>query len=99
MLRRDGGVVEIRQPHIEESPFHASYDGEDGKPSAQSAAVRYWSDYAKLYLLPRSLHQLPDHPTRETAQSSWTTSQNEFNSFNEVSVLVRILPDVSSTEA
>ena len=84
MLRRDGGVIEIRQPHIEESSFHASsLTGEDGRPPVQ-AVVRYWSDYAKLYLLPRSLHQLPDHPTRETAQSSWTASQNEYNVFNEV---------------
>ena len=46
--------------------------------------VRYWSDFGRVYYLPRSLHKLPDSPEWESTDPGWVQGQEMFTRHNEV---------------
>jgi hypothetical protein len=47
--------------------------------------IRYWSDFSRVYYLPRSLQKLPDPLSWEETCVNWREGQDIFNSYNEVS--------------
>ena len=47
--------------------------------------IRYWSDFSRVYYLPRSLQKLPDPPSWEETCVNWKEGQDIFNSYNKVS--------------
>ncbi|KAF8957165.1 mtDNA inheritance protein Dml1 [Flammula alnicola] len=47
--------------------------------------VRYWSDFSRVYYLPRSLQKLPEPPDWEETGLDWSQGQELFRRFNEES--------------
>ncbi|KAF8200179.1 mtDNA inheritance protein Dml1 [Pholiota molesta] len=94
-----GGVVEYRREKVPQSKYQRRMDAEteelDGAakgPSVESdddvGSVRYWSDFSRVYYLPRSLQKLPDPPEWEESSLNWTQGQELFKRFNEESELM-----------
>lgn len=83
--------MEYRQSLITKSSYHAQLEDEknddDERPSTQNKEIgdiRYWSDFNRLYYLPKSLQPLPDIPDWETTSLDWNQGQELFTRFNEV---------------
>lgn len=55
------------------------------KMQDQDQNIRYWSDFSRVYYLPRSLQQLPDPLPWEETCVDWRKGQDIFNRYNEVS--------------
>jgi hypothetical protein len=101
MSFRAGGVVEYRREKVPQSKYQRRMDAEteeldDAKgPSVESnddvGSIRYWSDFSRVYYLPRSLQKLPDPPEWEESSLNWTQGQESFKRFNEVALSCPIL--------
>ncbi|KAI0049602.1 tubulin nucleotide-binding domain-like protein [Auriscalpium vulgare] len=91
-----GPVDEIRQDPIPGSSYQTQLDEEvdeepaelkrnAGKvpavPSLQSSDVRYWSDFNRVYYLPRSVHKLPDPADWENAEGDWNSGREAFQRY------------------
>jgi hypothetical protein len=96
---RDGTVDEIRQERIpdiayqnqldeevEEDPAEAPPDpkGNVVVPPLGASDVRYWSDYNRVYYLPRSMHKLPDLADWEAEEGDWQGGKETFFRYNVV---------------
>jgi hypothetical protein len=46
--------------------------------------IRYWSDFTRIYYLPRSLQKLPDPPEWESTDLGWIQGHEMFTRHNEV---------------
>ncbi|KAI0061973.1 tubulin nucleotide-binding domain-like protein [Artomyces pyxidatus] len=92
-----GPVDEIRQDPIPESTYQSRLDEEIEEDSADnqkvsetptvvpalhSSEIRYWSDYNRVYYLPRSVHKLPDIADWEIAEGRWQTGKEVFNRYD-----------------
>lgn len=88
----DGGVDEICQDPISDGPYQTQLDEEieeeavappESKrstviPPLCASNVRYWSDYDRVYHLPRSIHKLPDLADWEAAEGDWSAGKEAF---------------------
>ncbi|KDR78071.1 hypothetical protein GALMADRAFT_245054 [Galerina marginata CBS 339.88] len=96
-----GGSVEYRQDRITKSDYHAhlqEMETSDNENLLESTVgmdqnqdigdIRYWSDFSRVYYLPRSLQKLPDPPDWETTRTDWNQGQESFSRFNEESELM-----------
>ena len=96
---RDGAVDEIRQDRIpdiayqtrldeevDEDPAEAPPDHEKSfiAPPPRASEIRYWSDYNRVYYLPRSLQKLPDLAEWEAADGDWQGGKETFFRYNLV---------------
>jgi hypothetical protein len=48
--------------------------------------VRYWSDFNRVYLNPRSVQKLPDTDGWGDVEGDWKHGQEEFVRYNEVTI-------------
>lgn len=46
--------------------------------------IRYWSDFSRVYYLPRSLQKLPDLSEWEESALNWNEGNELFKRFDEV---------------
>lgn len=72
--------MEHRQEPIPRSCYHVQLDDEESIASNVDQGpgeVRYWSDYSRVYFLPRSLQMIPE------VDSNWPEEQEMFSHFNE----------------
>ncbi len=99
---RSGEIVEYRQDIVPKSQYQTQLEEEFGgeEPSTQSlhshegslsirptkSTVRYWSDYSRVALHPRSVQRLPDVPEYDNTDGDWTLSGETFQRYDEVSV-------------
>ncbi|KAM5532691.1 hypothetical protein V8D89_013660 [Ganoderma adspersum] len=83
----DGGVVEYRQDPIPKSEYHARLEtgelednaADEEEPSATDLTrVRFWSDYSRVFLHPRTPQRLPDLADWEATDGDWNTSRESF---------------------
>lgn len=97
---RDGTVDEIHQDHIPDIAYQTQLDQEVDDESAaeppdpevgpvvpplRATDVRYWSDFNRVYYLPRSMHKLPDLVDWEAAGGDWQGGKESFLRYNSVS--------------
>ena len=61
----------------------AGDDKADTEPHADDSKIRYWSDYSRVYLHPRTIHKLPDLPDWETSEGDWVKGREEFEKLEE----------------
>lgn len=54
-------------------------------PPLRASDIRYWSDFNRVYYLPRSIHKLPDLADWETADGDWQGGKETFSRYNSVS--------------
>ncbi|KAH9915313.1 Misato segment II tubulin-like domain-containing protein [Fomitopsis serialis] len=90
----NNGVVESRQDRIPQSNYHLQLDreaddddspknDEDGvAPQVLDSDVRFWSDYSRVFLHPRSMQRLPDPPDWESTEGNWAWSKDAFERYN-----------------
>jgi len=94
-------VDEIHQDHIPDSAYQVLLDQEVDEDSAaggppdpemgsiirplRASDVRYWSDFNRVYYLPRSIHKVPDIADWEAADGNWQRGTEAFLRYNSVS--------------
>jgi hypothetical protein len=85
--------TQLDQETDEDSDAHAALLGHQPDPSAVpplvASDVRYWSDYNRVYYIPRSIHKLPDLADWETAEGDWQGGKETFLRYDSV----RSLPE------
>lgn len=76
----------------EDSDPHAAALGQQPDPKKSPAVpplvasdIRYWSDYNRVYYIPRSIHKLPDLADWETAEGDWQGGRETFLRYDSVS--------------
>ncbi|KAI1790586.1 tubulin nucleotide-binding domain-like protein [Ganoderma leucocontextum] len=84
----DGGVAEYRQDPIPKSEYHNRLEvGElqdNGAEDEELASatdltrVRFWSDYSRVFLHPRTSQRLPDLADWEAVDGDWNKSRETF---------------------
>ncbi|TFK82016.1 tubulin nucleotide-binding domain-like protein [Polyporus arcularius HHB13444] len=75
------GVIEYRQDPIPKSVYQnrlAEGEAEDDEDKQSGGDIRFWSDYNRVYLHPRSLQKLPDLAEWEETDGDWNTSRESF---------------------
>lgn len=99
---RNGAVVEYRQEEIPQGSYHAQLereveedgipenDDEEASPQASDSDVRFWSDYSRVFLHPRSSQRLPELPDWERAEGNWLWSKEAFERHNAVRVTYEV---------
>ncbi|PIL25907.1 hypothetical protein GSI_11660 [Ganoderma sinense ZZ0214-1] len=88
----DGEVVEYRQDPIPESEYHARLEtgeldddaaGEEPSPSTTGLTrVRFWSDYSRAFLHPRTPQRLPDLADWDGVDGDWNKSKEYFQKYD-----------------
>lgn len=82
-----GGVVEYRQERMPKSRYQQRLDDEaqdaDKEISGQvkpvsDTDIRYWSDFNRVFLHPRTLQRLPDLADWESAEGDWYAGKDVF---------------------
>jgi len=95
---RGGELIEYRQEKIAKSRYQILLDESDELETAPRqitttsaedqnqgiGEIRYWSDFSRLYYLPKSLQRIPDPADWETTNPNWTEGQEFFARYNEV---------------
>lgn len=93
---RNGAVVEYRQEEIPQGSYHAQLereaqedgipedDDEETSPQVSDSDVRFWSDYSRVFLHPRSSQRLPEPPGWESTEGNWLWSKEAFERYNAV---------------
>lgn len=61
---------------LEKKPTHPAQDVGD---------IRYWSDYNRVYYIPRTIQKLPDPAEWESANYDWLQGQESFTKYDQVS--------------
>lgn len=100
---REGTVVEYRQEEIPQSSYHAQLEREseeDDSPGkineeqtlshVSDSDVRFWSDYSRVFLHPRSSQRLPEPPDWESTEGNWLWSKEAFERHNAVRVTYEV---------
>lgn len=94
LSNRDGNSIEYRQAQVPKSDYQNGMEkystdvyGHLSSAEAEELGenIRYWSDFSRVYYLPRSLQKLPDPPSWEETCVNWKEGQDIFNSYNKVS--------------
>ncbi|KAG5648222.1 hypothetical protein DXG03_006179 [Asterophora parasitica] len=91
----NGEVSEYRQELVPKSIYHSGLDEMDDHDTNESAndtdsseAVRYWSDFNRVYYIPRTVQKLPDPPEWENPDGDWDYGQTLFSQYDEDHALV-----------
>ncbi|KAF8805003.1 tubulin nucleotide-binding domain-like protein [Phlegmacium glaucopus] len=92
----NGGIVEYRQDLIPKSTYQSHMEKDTGSNLSEEAPydsstqrfqdpgdIRYWSDFNRVYCLPRSLQKMPDPPEWESSDPGWIQGQEMFTRHNE----------------
>ena len=94
-LFRHGDIVEYRQELISKSVYQNHMEAgltlseeipQDSSPQLiqDVGDIRYWSDFNRVYYLPRSLQKMPDPPEWESTDLGWIQGHEMFTRHNEV---------------
>ncbi|GLB45716.1 putative tubulin domain containing protein [Lyophyllum shimeji] len=87
----NGGVTEYRQDPIPESAYHSSLEKAEEEEDDEKIDdtdgsredVRYWSDFNRLYYIPRTVQPLPDPAEWENPEGDWNLGQSLFSRYDE----------------
>ena len=90
-------MVEYRSEPISRSDYHGQLDMQEAHTASDADAdaavtveetkIRYWSDYSRLGLHPRSIHRLPDLPEWEDLDGDWAAGAEAWQKYDDVSVV------------
>ncbi|KAJ7162919.1 mtDNA inheritance protein Dml1 [Mycena filopes] len=75
-----GNPVEYKQEPVRQS--HYQTDMEELN-DVKLEDVRYWSDFNRLYYVPRTVQKVPDVPEWADAEGNWTGGQDMFARYDE----------------
>ncbi|KAJ6584373.1 mtDNA inheritance protein Dml1 [Mycena capillaripes] len=88
-----GDPVEYKQEAVRKSHYQTIMEELDTNSGAPSSAVqpeniRYWSDFNRMYYVPRTIQKVPDIPEWEDAEGNWTGGREVFTRYDEDSGLM-----------
>ncbi|KAL5498285.1 DML1 [Sanghuangporus vaninii] len=83
----NGAISEYRQEAIPKSEYQKRLDDgedrvEDYLENNKSSNMRFWSDFNRVYYIPRSIQQVPDLPEWEANRGDWNHGKNVFERYN-----------------
>ncbi|KAI0180890.1 tubulin nucleotide-binding domain-like protein [Hypoxylon sp. FL1284] len=80
-----GQTVVHRQPTIEASAYQESLDTGQAPPELSTGAVRYWSDFNRVFFHPRSVVQLSEYELSSTVMpfEKWHMGEELFASLDK----------------
>ncbi|ETW74824.1 hypothetical protein HETIRDRAFT_237753, partial [Heterobasidion irregulare TC 32-1] len=98
----NGAVLEVRQDLIPEATYQTLLDQEvDDDPdqsqdpvqdepvqALHSSDVRYWSDFNRVYYVPRTIQKLPDVAEWENTEGNWQLSKDTFERYDTETFLM-----------
>uniref|UniRef100_A0A8H7XJ48 Tubulin nucleotide-binding domain-like protein n=1 Tax=Psilocybe cubensis TaxID=181762 RepID=A0A8H7XJ48_PSICU len=88
----NGELVEYKQDRISKSAFQSSLEEDEDKNQSSDLVLiqdfRYWSDYSRVYYLPRTLQKIPDPPEWETTNVDLNHGLEVFTRLNEETELM-----------
>lgn len=58
----------------------------DEIPCSKNEEIRYWSDFNRVYYVPRTVQKIPDVADWENTEGDWNLGQETFERYNEASV-------------
>ncbi|KAJ7046455.1 Misato segment II tubulin-like domain-containing protein [Mycena alexandri] len=74
-----GNPVEYKQEPVRQSQYQTDMEELDVKLQD----VRYWSDFNRLYFVPRTVQKVPDVPEWADAEGNWTGGHEMFTRYDE----------------
>jgi hypothetical protein len=77
------------QLHLDDESEIDSPDPEDTPSTIQAEDVRYWSDFNRVFYVPRSVQKIPDIADWEEAEGNWTSGHETFTRYDEVLISCR----------
>ncbi|KAF8990150.1 mtDNA inheritance protein Dml1 [Cyathus striatus] len=92
-----GNVVEYRQDPIEKSAYQTEMEDSSADPQQpgnsmnnplsqlhqSTGEIRYWSDFSRVYYVPRTIQKLPDPPDWDLPNGDWNKGVDSFVQYNE----------------
>ncbi|KAJ7119836.1 mtDNA inheritance protein Dml1 [Mycena epipterygia] len=83
-----GDPVEYKQEPVGKSQYQTDLEeldlaGGDASSAAQLADFRYWSDFNRLYYVPRTVQKIPDIPEWADAEGNWAAGHETFTRYDE----------------
>lgn len=101
---RNGTTVEYRQEPIPKSDYQRqledeAYESDDEHDKEQKGinipiqtdrVIRYWSDFNRVYYVPRSIQQLPELPDWEAHKGNWNYGRETFERYASVSAFTSV---------
>ncbi|KAJ7101530.1 Misato segment II tubulin-like domain-containing protein [Mycena belliarum] len=80
--------VQYKQEPVRKSDYQTSMEGLDldaGSPSStvQLTDIQYWSDFNRMYYIPRTVQKVPDIPDWEDIEGNWAAGKETFARYNE----------------
>ncbi|KII83792.1 hypothetical protein PLICRDRAFT_119052 [Plicaturopsis crispa FD-325 SS-3] len=85
----NGDVVEYRQDPVPKSKYQDRMDDEGAGDSENTEAddadpdIRFWSDFNRVYYIPRTVQRLADVPEWEDVEGNWAHGQEIFQRYDE----------------
>ncbi|KAJ3476453.1 hypothetical protein NLI96_g11147 [Meripilus lineatus] len=95
----NGSIVEYRQDALPKSEYQAHLEEEFGGEGSSShfrdsidesssyrpatSSVRYWSDYSRVALHPRTTQRIPNVPEYENHDGDWVLGRDTFKRYDE----------------
>jgi hypothetical protein len=87
--------MECREEPIPESQYYSHANSLVGENRANDVGalqtgedIRYWSDFSRVYCLPRTIQAIPDIGGWENTDGDWQSGQEQFSRYNEVWSLI-----------
>ncbi|KAJ7258754.1 mtDNA inheritance protein Dml1 [Mycena haematopus] len=82
-------AVEYKQEPVSKSHYQTDMEQFDMTAGYASSAaiqpedIRYWSDFNRLFYVPRTIQKVPDIPEWEDAEGNWTGGHEMFTRYDE----------------
>ncbi|KAJ6554978.1 Misato segment II tubulin-like domain-containing protein [Mycena vulgaris] len=73
----------VRKSHYQTDMEELDLDAGATSSADQLADVRYWSDFNRVYYVPRTVQKVPDIPEWEDAEGNWAAGSDRFTRFDE----------------
>ncbi|KAJ6455441.1 Misato segment II tubulin-like domain-containing protein [Mycena sanguinolenta] len=84
-----GNAVECMQEPVSKSQYQIDMEESDmntgyaSSTAIQPEDIRYWSDFNRMFYVPRTIQKVPDIPEWEEAEGNWTGGHEMFTRYDE----------------
>ncbi|KAJ7846892.1 Misato segment II tubulin-like domain-containing protein [Mycena olivaceomarginata] len=81
-----GNAVEYKQEPVSKSHYQIDMEELDTgytSSAVQRQDIRYWSDFNRLFYVPRTIQKVPDIPEWEDAEGNWAGGREMFTRYDE----------------
>ncbi|KAJ3806431.1 Misato segment II tubulin-like domain-containing protein [Lentinula aff. lateritia] len=87
-----GEIAEYEHVPIEPHAYQTHLLQSDREPTFSALnsvhGIRYWSDFNRVFYIPRTIQMLPDVPDWQQSEGDWALGQESFQRYNEETELM-----------